>query len=32
MSLTEEEKMKLLPDLRAQSRMKYLDTREKDIL
>ena len=29
MSLTEEEKLKLLPDLRAKSRMKYLDRREK---
>lgn len=27
MSLTEEEKMRLLPDLRMQSRMKYMDKR-----
>jgi len=32
MSLTEEEKMKMLPNLRMKSRMKYMDKREKDIL
>ena len=32
MSLTEEDKMRLLPDLRMQSRIKYMDKREKDIL
>lgn len=31
-ALSEEEKMRLLPDLKKESRMKYLDKREKETL
>lgn len=31
-ALTEEEKLRILPDLKAQSRMKYLEKREKETL
>jgi pre-mRNA-splicing factor ATP-dependent RNA helicase DHX16 len=31
-ALTEEEKLRILPDLKMQSRMKYLEKREKETL
>lgn len=31
-ALSQQQKLRLFPDLRLQSRMKYLDKREKDIL
>ena len=31
-TLTEEEKLRVLPDLKEQSRMKYLEKREKETL
>lgn len=31
-TLTEEEKLRIMPELKQQSRMKYLDKREKETL